>query len=656
MRPCFGFFGAAWLFWGWQTDHLVLGAVLAISVEAARRRPLRWSLDSDDYERIWDLSGIAVLATAILMFSQHEIDRRYAFVQWIPVIYLPMLAAQWFGPQERIEFAAFAWFARKRVRERSKPGAGLDITWPGWGLCLLGAAAGGRPGFYAGAVALVGCALAQIRPRRGVGMAVLSVAVYGAVAMAGHVTHTGMRALQKTIEGVVSEWTAGLMESDTLSCRTSIGRVGDLRFSGRVLLRVRIGQGDAPDRLRENVYRAYRLGIWSGADLRTRSARDEGGGRWVVETNGAVRSVMSVEGRIHDGTGPVPVPRGVLAVAGLPADLVVSCRFGTLRAEGAPAFVTYRVEAGEGDGVRAGPESGDLGPIPAEERAAVREIVDRLGVRGQPADEVIQSVAAFLARGFRYTTRLKSPPDGTGRDLTPIAHFLRTSRAGHCEYFATATVLLLREAGVPARYVTGYGLNETHRRGEFIVRERHAHAWCMVFFDGRWRDLDTTPPDWIAASEADDSEWTALGDFWSRVSFGLAARWNALRQDLRWMAGILGALMLWLGRRLLFRRRPVPPTPSRGVAPTGGPELPASPWVGIEARLAGMGHGRHPAETPARWLVRIAPDVPVSVAALQETVPLAYRLVYDPDGLPGPDRERLSRAFDAWLRSAQPSA
>ncbi|MBT8330725.1 MAG: transglutaminase-like domain-containing protein, partial [Deltaproteobacteria bacterium] len=39
-----------------------------------------------------------------------------------------------------------------------------------------------------------------------------------------------------------------------------------------------------------------------------------------------------------------------------------------------------------------------------------------------------------------------------------IENFLTRSRSGHCEYFATATVLLLRQAGIPARYARGYSV------------------------------------------------------------------------------------------------------------------------------------------------------------------------------------------------------
>ena len=81
-----------------------------------------------------------------------------------------------------------------------------------------------------------------------------------------------------------------------------------------------------------------------------------------------------------------------------------------------------------------------------------------------------------------------------GRKKSALSHFLLQSRAGHCEYFATATVLLLRAAGIPARYCRGYAVQEFSKlENRFIVRDRHAHAWTLAYVDGIWTNFDTTP-------------------------------------------------------------------------------------------------------------------------------------------------------------------
>ena len=75
---------------------------------------------------------------------------------------------------------------------------------------------------------------------------------------------------------------------------------------------------------------------------------------------------------------------------------------------------------------------------------------------------------------------------------------MRNARAGHCEYFAASTTLLLRAAGIPARYATGFAVMEySPLEAAFVVRARHAHAWSRAWNGERWVDLDTTPPSWL---------------------------------------------------------------------------------------------------------------------------------------------------------------
>jgi transglutaminase-like putative cysteine protease len=100
---------------------------------------------------------------------------------------------------------------------------------------------------------------------------------------------------------------------------------------------------------------------------------------------------------------------------------------------------------------------------------------------------------SFLKTNYKYSLDLKA---GYGDD--PIADFLFTTKAGHCEYFASAMALMLRSLGVPTRLVNGF------RRGEFneldnnyIVRQSDAHSWLQAFFPGygEWVEFDPTPPD-----------------------------------------------------------------------------------------------------------------------------------------------------------------
>jgi transglutaminase-like putative cysteine protease len=105
-----------------------------------------------------------------------------------------------------------------------------------------------------------------------------------------------------------------------------------------------------------------------------------------------------------------------------------------------------------------------------------------------PADAVV-AVERHLKQ-MAYTMELLA--DGPD----PLARFLFDVRAGHCEYFATAMAMLLREAGIPARLVSGYyGGRLVERGAYYAVREGDAHAWVEVYFPGRgWVTFDPTPP------------------------------------------------------------------------------------------------------------------------------------------------------------------
>lgn len=75
----------------------------------------------------------------------------------------------------------------------------------------------------------------------------------------------------------------------------------------------------------------------------------------------------------------------------------------------------------------------------------------------------------------------------------PVDLFLFDSRRGFCEHYASAFVVMLRAAGIPARVVTGYQGGEINPRGGYmIVRQSDAHAWGEAIVDGRWQRFDPT--------------------------------------------------------------------------------------------------------------------------------------------------------------------
>ena len=74
--------------------------------------------------------------------------------------------------------------------------------------------------------------------------------------------------------------------------------------------------------------------------------------------------------------------------------------------------------------------------------------------------------------------------------------FLEDSDSGYCVHFATATTVLLRAAGIPARYVEGYMVSCT-ADSDVVVTNQEAHAWAEYYDSSTctWRVLEATPND-----------------------------------------------------------------------------------------------------------------------------------------------------------------
>ncbi|MDX1946536.1 MAG: DUF3488 and transglutaminase-like domain-containing protein [Pirellulaceae bacterium] len=126
----------------------------------------------------------------------------------------------------------------------------------------------------------------------------------------------------------------------------------------------------------------------------------------------------------------------------------------------------------------------------------------------------------FQAPGlYRYSLVFDFKRD---KSLDPIEDFVANHRTGHCEYFASALVLMLRSQGIPARIVNGYKGGDYNTLGKYyLVRERHAHAWVEALLPagevpaweiagepsggGTWYRLDPTPaaPQQVANAQDD---------------------------------------------------------------------------------------------------------------------------------------------------------
>ena len=289
------------------------------------------------------------------------------------------------------------------------------------------------------------------------------------------------------------------------------------------------------------------------------------------------------------------------------------------------------------------------------------------------------AIERWLDANYTYTLDLADP-----HGAEPIEFFLDTRKKGHCEYFASAFVVLARAAGIPARNVNGfYGGEWNEYEGRIAVRAGDAHAWAEVYFPGAgWVTFDPTPPArvdelgrggtgvWARMRRLLDSvrfawtKWVVEYDLFSQLSLfrtiGRAFKRGAgaVRDAGAW--ALRGAARHWpvplaigllagavLVRR--WRRRAGP-----AIAAARARRRPASPiaaaYAAVLARLARAGHPRDPATTPRELAATLGARGVPGAADLGELTELYYRAQWG--GELGPEAVARAAALQKAIEDA----
>jgi len=501
--------------------------------------------------------------------------------------------------------------------------------------------------FYAGVTVLVALALTSIRPQR---VTITAWVILLAVtATAGQFSHRELRTMQNAMETALGTWLSDFFgrQPDPRELQTRIGVAGQIPQSGKIVYRIRPEPGAfAPTLLRETTWDAYRKSTWLASNNDFTLAREGNNNSFKLLPTNFLCSEIEIAGYFDGGEGVMALPHGTCEIGfDDPQASVRTNRLGVMMLDDGPGLLDFRATFAPGKSIDSPPSDRDL-MLPDEERPMLAKVVANLKLSGMKDRQKIHALEHFFATDFTYSLDPPRCPERTNA----LGYFLMRSHSGHCEYYATATVLLLREANIPARYVTGYIVQESGRHGDtYLVRARDAHAWTLVYHSDTktWDQIDTTPSTHDKTAGAPPPWWEPAQDTLSNLYFDFSKwRWSNTSYA-RYSIWLLLPMILYLLGRIIFsqhrQRSRLPGEDGLPVWPGADSEL-----YLINRHLAEAQLSRLPNEPLQSWQERLEAAFPDSTR-LRRVFNLHRGLRFDPLGLKKDDRETLRDEAQRWL-------
>lgn len=236
-------------------------------------------------------------------------------------------------------------------------------------------------------------------------------------------------------------------------------------------------------------------------------------------------------------------------------------------------------------------------------------------INSVPVAAILHNTQRFFRQN--YTANLRANQNGENN----LRDFLTTQNQGHCELFASAAALYLRDLGIPTRLVTGYFGGHFNFVSHMLeIPEKNAHVWLEIFNPGiGWLPFDPTPL--IVQTESNSSFDSgaaiivnALRFWFTRYVIDYDARGQkelvttVSRIDMSRLLdfqnisfdrdtgelivfGIMVALTLWLLFKVLTRDDRLPDAPAY--------------YRSVAARLMASGHEKNKSETYLEFHKRI---------------------------------------------------
>lgn len=635
------------LLWGYQVDFLLLAIPMAVLLEVRYFINRRWALDKKDFYRIADLTSVGLLGlVAYLFLNATEFHFITTLVQLLPFVFFPLVVVLAYSTSDRMTLDVLFYSLR---RQKDPVTQSWDMDYFFLGVCLLAIATDISLKIYYLPLAalLIFWALFPLKSRRY--QTTTWILAASLIFLSAHITQLGIKEGQETLKRQTARWLANLImnRTDPMKTTTALGNVGRMKLSDTILFRVKGIDGTAaPNLLQEASYDLPSGTNWMVLDPSFKTEPHVDDFLWHLATPNPSDHTANIFLEFTRERAIVPVPDGVTAINDLPARDIKVSQYGSVQGIDLVPSPRYQIRFNNTTSVNSEPRASDR-YIPAEYTGLLQQVA---GDKSFDHDEdALAHVRRFFS-DFRYSLYQPEQPVQTD----PLEHFLLHRKRGHCEYFASATTLLLRHLGVPARYVVGYAVQEYDPTLEmFVVRKRHAHTWAIAFIDGQWKVVDTTPSIWAEQEAANAGILQPAYDFIVNRTFQFQLWWNDQKLEdyeieLIAIGMVLALILIWriaTSEQVILRK-----VPNESAEPASLDQGADSSFFRIERFLEESGFTRGRGEVVSRWLQRIGHS---------ELLPLLQihnKWRFDPAGIDENDKALLINQVDDWISSQTSSA
>lgn len=645
-----------------MTGRPLIGTALALIVEAAHWTKLRWDFNEEASTRAWQFTTIGIFISSALIYLEGDAYNALPnLLTWLPPLLLPMQFIQSYGLNASLPLNTFSFLAKQRRLRNLRLGLPESVIFINFGnvyfvTAMIASTLGDRASsvaFLPGMIILTGWMLLSSSRSRPLAL-VIALTVAGCIAVIGQ---RGLQALE--------DWLASSSPSrsqfDPYSATTMIGKLGTIDQSPDILWRLRTEGSMFPPRLlRTGGYNTYRVGTWvnqpaTEIDFRDLDTRLSGQIPYYILAREAseadqLRAVSdflphyNIRGSALAET-PMPLPGDAASLRDFELDGIERNSFGTVRIFPKESIIEGTVLWKPKTSTENLPLDFDDLRVPHHEREALAAIVQELRLTELPTlEKKLGAIRTWFQRNFAYSRSLLIR-SSTHVSTTPTAltQFLTRVRSGHCEYFASAATLLLRQAGIPARYATGYAVMERDaKRGEFVIRGTHGHAWVRVWDEkgNQWTDFDPTPGSWIT-SMAQHQSTQAFNDALQRAREDFFIWRNRPKNRVAATAVMLATaagVLLFILKRLWRSRRRI--SAEKQATHYAGPVI-RTALHELESQAEKRLGGRATGEPFASWIGKLRPSLENS-AALDEAIEIHQRLRFDPNPPPATEEARLT--------------